>query len=283
MQLDPRQFENAIFSEFGLEFEVENGIDTEGQRWYSLRPKYWNVEHEFCIRTTLGWRRIFVSFEAGKFAADLLNEMGNVEYDGRIVFVSILSECERLGAKVEFCINDKTSQFDDEHIWNEPWSRLKLTINKGNLELGVSEGELDEEITIAWTKRFVAAVIALLPLEENQEVQPDVVGYPEGALTTVQINRYERDRRNRAAAIAIHGTTCRGCGINLEEQYGAVARGCVEIHHVTPVAQLGKSYKIDPVRDLVPLCPNCHTIAHRRNPPFSAEEIGQLLASSSTS
>jgi hypothetical protein len=29
--------------------------------------------------------------------------------------------------------------------------------------------------------------------------------------------------------------------------------------------------------DLVPLCPNCHAVAHRRNPPFSVDEIRDLL------
>lgn len=59
--------------------------------------------------------------------------------------------------------------------------------------------------------------------------------------------------------------------------YGDVVEGFIEIHHVTPVSQLGAGYLIDPANDLVPLYPNCHAVAHRRSPPYSVEEI-RLMA-----
>jgi 5-methylcytosine-specific restriction protein A len=61
------------------------------------------------------------------------------------------------------------------------------------------------------------------------------------------------------------------------DKYGKVAEGFIEIHHLTPVSQLGPGYVIDPMNDLAPLCPNCHSIAHRRMPPFSIEEIRGFL------
>jgi 5-methylcytosine-specific restriction protein A len=31
------------------------------------------------------------------------------------------------------------------------------------------------------------------------------------------------------------------------------------------------------VRDLIPLCPNCHAMVHRRRPPLTVEELkGQI-------
>ena len=113
-----------------------------------------------------------------------------------------------------------------------------------------------------------------------KNVQPEVAGYPEGALRTVQANRYERDRGNRAAAIAIHGTACKGCDLEMGARYGSVATGFVEIHHVTPVSRLGAGYVIDPKRDLLPLCPNCHAVVHRRTPPFTVVELRELLEQS---
>src|SRR6185437_4787938 len=54
--------------------------------------------------------------------------------------------------------------------------------------------------------RVAAAIIGILPLDGNEILPADnQQGFPEGAVTTVTTNRYERDRRNRAAAIAIHG------------------------------------------------------------------------------
>lgn len=46
-----------------------------------------------------------------------------------------------------------------------------------------------------------------------------------------------------------------------------------------PLKSIGESYKIDPVRDMVPLCPNCHAMVHRGNDsrPLAVEELRRLM------
>ena len=280
MQTAPeaRFLENVISEETGFDLEAGTGIDADGQRWYLLRPRGLLPDHTFGIRTTLGWRRLRVDFEPGKFAGSLLADMGRVDGDGRAAFHSVLADCRRLGSEITLEINGSPVPLDSEEVWTPTWRRLVLSMNKGQLELGLDEGESDAQIVCRWTARFAAAVVALLPVEEESEnAQSEVTGYPEGALATVQANRYERDRRNRAAAIAIHGTACKGCNLEMGARYGSVASGFVEIHHVTPVSQLGPGYVIDPERDLLPLCPNCHAVVHRRSPPFTVAELRELL------
>ena len=279
--LEPQHLEKVISGETGLEFEAETGVDSEGQRWYLLRPRGLTADHTFGIRTTLGWRRLRIDFEPGKFAGALLAEMGNADADGRSGFQAVLADCRRVGSQIDLEINSVPLPFDSEEVWAQAWNRLVLSMNKGQLELGIDEGEPDAQIVCRWTGRFAAAVVAILPTEEAGEgVETDVIGYPEGALTTVQTNRYERDRRNRAAAIAIHGTACKGCGLEMGTRYGSVASGMIEIHHVTPVSELGAGYVIDPARDLVPLCPNCHAVVHRNTPPFTVAELRECLETS---
>ena len=276
--LEPQHLETVISAETGLEFEAGTGVDPEGQRWYLLRPRGLPADHTFGMRTTLAWRRIRIDFEPGKFAGSLLADMGNVDAEGRSAFRAVLSDSHRLGARIDLEVNGVPFRFDSDDVWAPAWSRLVLSMNKGQLELGIDEGEPDALIVCRWTGRFAAAIVAILPTEDaSRSVEPEVIGYPEGALTTVQTNRYERDRRNRAAAIAIHGTACKGCGLEMGTRYGPVAAGFVEIHHITPVSQLGAGYVIDPMRDLVPLCPNCHAVAHRRDPPLTVNEISLLL------
>jgi hypothetical protein len=41
----------------------------------------------------------------------------------------------------------------------------------------------------------------------------------------------------------------------------------------------GEEYEVDPVKDLRPVCPNCHAMIHRRSPPLSIEEIIRLRKS----
>jgi 5-methylcytosine-specific restriction protein A len=35
---------------------------------------------------------------------------------------------------------------------------------------------------------------------------------------------------------------------------------------------------LNPTKDLIPLCPNCHVIVHRSEPPISIEELKTILA-----
>ena len=51
-------------------------------------------------------------------------------------------------------------------------------------------------------------------------------------MSPVAVNRYERDRRNRAAAIAIHCLGCRHAA-DMGTRYGEAASGFIEVHHLT--------------------------------------------------
>lgn len=278
MLLEPRHLEKAILTEYGLNFEAVTGIDDERQRWYELRPSGLSSDHTFAIRTTVGWRRIHIAFKPGKFAGELLSDMGNADEIGRNAFRAILADCSCRGADVDLRVNGIPFPIHSEELWAECWNRFVFSISKGQLELGADDGEPDSDIVSRWTGRFVAAITAILPIVEKIEsLDTEVEGFPEGALITTKSNRYERDRRNRAAALSIHGSSCLACGINMGSLYGNIAEGFIEIHHITPVSQLGDGYVIDPRRDLVPLCPNCHSVAHRRTPPFSIQEIRQFL------
>lgn len=101
--------------------------------------------------------------------------------------------------------------------------------------------------------------------------------FSEGALVRVTRNAFERNRAARAACLAHYGTRCSICGIGLVEQYGEMAADVVHVHHLVPLSQIRQNYKVNPVRDLTPLCPNCHTVVHLRTPPLSPEEARSLL------
>ncbi|MDT0633328.1 HNH endonuclease [Spectribacter hydrogenooxidans] len=278
MWLEPQKLQTFITRETGLAFKATTGIDGDGQRWYALHPVGPHLDQSFAIRTTVGWRRFHISFEPGKFAGDLLSAMGRADETGRAAFQAVLSDCRERGAQIETSVNGYTKTFDGSSLWNERWTRFHLKINKGQIELGAEDGEPDDAIIRNWTGRFAAAIVAILPLEEEvNALIPSAESYPEGALTYVQANRYERDRRNRAAAISIHGTSCAACGMDFGQTYGPIAVGHIEVHHTTPVSELGPGYVINPARDLIPLCANCHTVAHKRNPPFTADEIADFM------
>lgn len=151
---------------------------------------------------------------------------------------------------------------------------MSSSINEG-------DSEFDRRVLGQWTARVMAATIALLPIApesvDSAEDNVSVVGLPEGAKVRVEVNRYERDHRNRAAALALHGHSCLVCDVDMGDVYGPPAAGLIEIHHLLPVSEMGDGYIVDIENDLVPLCPNCHSVAHRRSPPFTLEELRRML------
>ena len=99
----------------------------------------------------------------------------------------------------------------------------------------------------------------------------------QGAQHRVVSSQHERNPAARAACIAHYGATCLVCGFSFETAYGPAGAGFIHVHHPVPVSARGGSYTVDPLRDLVPVCPNCHAMLHKREPPFSIQELQDLI------
>ncbi|WP_255767740.1 HNH endonuclease [Pseudarthrobacter sulfonivorans] len=103
---------------------------------------------------------------------------------------------------------------------------------------------------------------------------------PGAAVFRRTVNRYENDPEARRACIAHRGTSCAACGFSFEAAYGEAGTGFIDVHHVVPASQLGGSYQLDPLTDLVPLCANCHAMAHYGlSSPRSVAELRRITAS----
>jgi 5-methylcytosine-specific restriction protein A len=102
--------------------------------------------------------------------------------------------------------------------------------------------------------------------------------YSEDARLTVIINAYERSAKARAACIAHHGHACAVCGFDFGQVFGALGEGFIHVHHVVPIGKVGKEYKVDPVEDLIPICPNCHAMIHQSEPPLTIEQLRKHIS-----
>lgn len=97
--------------------------------------------------------------------------------------------------------------------------------------------------------------------------------YVEGAATEIVQTRYERDPAARAACLAHYGLACQVCGFDFEQRFGDLGAGFIHVHHLEPLAITAQQHAVDPIRDLRPVCPNCHAMLHRRSPPLPLEEL----------
>jgi 5-methylcytosine-specific restriction enzyme A len=112
-------------------------------------------------------------------------------------------------------------------------------------------------------------------------VYPDEVperrNYVAGAVSQVLVNRYERDPRARDACLKKLGRRCRVCNLRFKDRYGEIGEGFIHVHHIKPLAATRRQYRLNPEKDLVPVCPNCHAMLHKKEPPLFIHELQKLL------
>ena len=109
-----------------------------------------------------------------------------------------------------------------------------------------------------------------------EEIAPNE-RYTEGARRSVVLNAYERNPQARAACIAHFGHRCAICDLLMEERYGSIVAEFIHVHHTVPLAEVGTDYRVNPKKDLRPVCPNCHAVIHRRKPPLTIAEARRLV------
>jgi 5-methylcytosine-specific restriction protein A len=115
-------------------------------------------------------------------------------------------------------------------------------------------------------------------LSQTVTVYPDELDNPdetlfEGIKKTVLVNSYERNPIARKKCIEHYGVQCVVCNCDFEKMYGDIGKGFIHVHHLTQLSDIGQGYEVDPVKDLRPVCPNCHAMLHKKNPPYTIDEI----------
>ncbi len=100
----------------------------------------------------------------------------------------------------------------------------------------------------------------------------------EGNARRVTVNSIERNAKARRDCIAFHGCNCKVCAISFGASYGDLGDGFIHVHHIDPLGSASGVRAVDPKVDLIPLCPNCHAMVHRRKPPLTILELKNLIA-----
>lgn len=124
--------------------------------------------------------------------------------------------------------------------------------------------------------RLAAATAKDSPYRSPEE-PPAGQSFPEGAVTQVTVNKYERDPRARRVCLNHFGYRCCVCDLDFEERYGELGRGFIHVHHLRELSTVGPDYQVDPLGDLRPVCPNCHAMLHKVSPAMPVEELRRKL------
>lgn len=118
-------------------------------------------------------------------------------------------------------------------------------------------------------------------IEKLVEIFPDEVDssevFYEGATRRVTINAYERNPMARKKCVDYYGTNCFVCDFSFGKAFGELGEGFIHVHHLKPLSEIGEEYKVNPIEDMRPVCPNCHAMLHRHASLLSIEQAKAIL------
>ena len=97
--------------------------------------------------------------------------------------------------------------------------------------------------------------------------------WEEGGRVDVTLSKSERDPAVRAPALKHYGCKCHACGY---VPPNGVTR-TIDIHHLHPLAEGKRRTRLE---DVIPLCANCHRLAHGEIPPIPLARLRQLAGQS---
>jgi 5-methylcytosine-specific restriction protein A len=257
-----------ISSESGLPLTAESDFETESQpieiRIAGLNPL--ESFHLNAQRTPLTWVVDFTfDLFSGKLAASILNTISR----NRLAIeeqVSLFSQF----ATVETNLLTVGEALEDQQRFQQNLQLRLISPTMGHLHLNRREEEIATFTELVCNALFLVNFI----LEADDSVETEEFeGQVEGNRVSTTCGKYERSIKNKILCLEHWGYSCQACGLHPEATYGPEGKKIIHVHHKTPLSLMDAPASVDPKRDLVPLCPNCHNFAHKRVPPYTVEEI----------
>lgn len=117
----------------------------------------------------------------------------------------------------------------------------------------------------------------------STEIQPyeEEIYFKEGKVIKVLVDKYERNQKARIKCIEYYGDKCMICGFDFEKVYGEIASDFIHVHHINQLADIKGEYNVDPIKNLLPVCANCHSVLHLKYPAMKPEELKLLIEKNS--
>ena len=168
----------------------------------------------------------------------------------------------------------------DDAIRNAP-----IYIEKSETTNEEISNEFSQEINETTTEKLsdiseptAEPEVAEIPITEEIPAEEEKELY-EGAKKNIVVNAYERSSDARAKCIARYGFNCTICNFDFAKIYGEMGEGFIHVHHIVPLSEIGENYKVDPIKDLCPVCPNCHAMLHKKfnGKCPSVDELGEII------
>lgn len=239
------------------------GPENPGEEFFYIRVSFRNA------------LRVTAEFVPERFGAAFVRSMAECDDAKKDSFLQFVALLQHRGAKVSLSIDHSRVSLEDFKQYTGMWNHLSIKATKAPI------AESDEfsysVVAQEWGSLMMGMVLSMADIVPVEDDSIPLDGNAEGALSKVTANKYERSRINRKLCLEWQGYDCCICGFNFEKKYGQIGHNFIHVHHVVPVSQLGAGYIVNPQKDLVPVCANCHAMLHRKEPPYKPDELCQIL------
>ena len=250
MSDDVLHVKRTLESAFDIPFSVIEHYE-QGRSGMLIAPDYEGQQYfeiKVLIKNNL---RMRLEVHPEKYSAFSAADMAKASLEKKDLFARYAALIKAKGASTEFIINGLPVDLCRPESWPSEWNNYLCRISKFPI---IDEDEVFNraEVIGKWALLAAGMFLSLLDIVSVSETAKPVL---EGGAKQVTTNIYERNPINRELCLAANGYKCAICGFDFEKTYG-------------PIGQ---------AKDMIPVCPNCHAMLHRKDPPLTPEELKATL------
>lgn len=256
-----------IADRLGIPVRIEHRDST-----WSVAIEDVEVNASFTIEFRRAWRSAQAVLVWGTFARPCIQKLGEAAPINRASVAALASVLPK-GVRTEFIVNGIERSLTEPEAWPTKWTTVQWSLLKRNLPGDDMKAADWEQVASDLVVPLLAMLVSLLGVEEVH-CDTSVV---EGSARESHSLRYERKKINREICLQIRGARCLCCELSMGDKYGKFASNLIEVHHVVPASVMGPNYRVNPLIDLIPVCPNCHRVLHLSDPPMPPEKLRSIL------
>lgn len=256
--------ERTFLAQFDVSLKLNNGEPT-----YIICPHGSDDQYFYITAEIKNKTRLILICEPEKYGAGFVQTLGTANIEKRKIFCDYWKAFEKENYKVAVKINDNIATIENFDQIIQETKKFHIRITKSPY---YEDGDKNADFIVVDN---IVSVCAMMLSLFNYEIEG--LGFEEGKKYKLEQTKYERNPINRKLCLMTNGYKCKICGFDFEKVYGHIGKEYIEVHHKKPVSTIGEGYIVDPINDLVPICSNCHSMVHRKNPPYTIDEIKKII------
>lgn len=218
---------------------------------------------------------------------EVKTEKGYEEPEEEVILEKEETEIEAAKAAEEKPVAESPKMSDDSQILSPDLERLfaKLYGDTEESSEAVKQPEikqepvkLSEEKPVELIKAAPVSPVKIEAVKVDQASQAvemkKSAAEPERENSVSSQEQVTEDKK--AACLEYYGAVCDLCGFDYGYTYGETFEKLIEVHHMHNEDDC-ITEATDPIKDLIPICKNCHQVVHSKIPSYTLEEMRKMI------